>query len=105
MKRFLAVYLGTEASMNASGWNALSEAERNERHQAGIKAWHQWVEDNQASILEVGAPLGKTLRASKRGVDTTKNELTGFSVVQVESHEEAARLFENHPHFTLFPGD
>jgi hypothetical protein len=26
-------------------------------------------------------------------------------VVQVESHEAAAKLFEKHPHFTLFPGD
>jgi hypothetical protein len=26
-------------------------------------------------------------------------------IVQAESHEAAAKLFENHPHFTTFPGD
>ncbi len=31
--------------------------------------------------------------------------MTGFIVVQAESHEEAARMFEGHPHFAHFPGD
>ncbi len=31
--------------------------------------------------------------------------MTGFTVVQAESHEAAARLFENHPHFMAFPGE
>jgi ribosomal protein S17 len=26
-------------------------------------------------------------------------------VVQAESQEAAARLFEHHPHFSIFPGD
>jgi hypothetical protein len=26
-------------------------------------------------------------------------------IVEAESHEAAARLFENHPHFAIFPGD
>jgi hypothetical protein len=28
-----------------------------------------------------------------------------YMVVQTESHEVAAQIFENHPHFTTFPGD
>jgi hypothetical protein len=31
--------------------------------------------------------------------------MTGYVIVQAESHEAAARMFENHPHFTIFPGD
>lgn len=103
MKRFLAVYMGTEAAMG--DWNALSDTERQQREKAGIAAWKQWVETNQLAIVEVGAPLGKTLSASKRGIGKIKNQLTGFTVVQAESHEQAAKLFEGHPHFTLFPGD
>jgi len=26
-------------------------------------------------------------------------------VVQAETHEAAAKLFLNHPHFSIFPGD
>jgi hypothetical protein len=28
-----------------------------------------------------------------------------FSVVRADSNEAAAKLFEKHPHFTIFPGD
>ena len=33
------------------------------------------------------------------------NLLTVFVVVRAPSHEAAAKLFEGHPHFTIFPGD
>jgi hypothetical protein len=33
------------------------------------------------------------------------NELTVFVVVRAPSHEAAAKLFEGHPHFTIFPCD
>ena len=31
--------------------------------------------------------------------------MTAYVIVQAESHDAAARLFENHPHFMIFPGD
>ena len=31
--------------------------------------------------------------------------MTGYVIVQAESHEAAAKMFENHPHFSIFPGD
>jgi hypothetical protein len=105
MKTYLAMYIGTEASMNESGWNTLDEAERKEREKAGVKAWHQWVEKHRDSIVDTGAPLGRTLRVSRRGVEKTRNELVGYTVVRADSHEAAAEMFENHPHFTVFPGE
>lgn len=105
MKNYLAVYLGNEASRKASGWDALSEEQRKKREQEGIQAWGKWVKDHQESIVDVGAPLGKTLRASKSGIESVRNNLTGYTVVRAESQEAAARMFEGHPHFTIFPGD
>nr|WP_233175760.1 hypothetical protein [Dyella sp. ASV24] len=105
MKNYLAVFIGSEASYQASGWNALGEAERKERERAGIKAWGEWVTSHQQDIVENGTPLGKTLRMSSRGIEQTRNELTAFTIVRAESHEAAAKLFEGHPHFMIFPGD
>jgi hypothetical protein len=105
MKRFLAIYLGTPASLERSGWNALDPAKRKEREAKGMRAWGDWMATHAASVVEQGAPLGKTKRTSAQGVADIKNSLTGYVVVQAESHEAAARLFENHPHFTLFPGE
>ena len=31
--------------------------------------------------------------------------LAGYTIVEAESQEAAARLFLNHPHFMIFPGD
>ena len=64
-----------------------------------------WGMANAAAIVDQGSPLGKTKRASPQGISDIKNNMTGYVIVQAESHEAAARLFENHPHFAIFPGD
>ena len=53
----------------------------------------------------MGGPLGKTKKIGPKGIADISNELSAFMVVRAESHEAAAKLFENHPHFTVFPGD
>jgi hypothetical protein len=103
MKTFLAIYLGSEAAM--ARWQALDEATRARREQAGMKAWQQWAADNARSIVSMGAPLGRTRRVDASGSRDARNAMAAYTVVQAESHEAAARLFLNHPHFMLFPGD
>lgn len=105
MKKFLAVYIGTASSHAKSGWDTMTEEQRREQGRAGVEAWHKWLAKNQASIVDTGTPLGKTKRISKTGIADTKNELTAYTVVKAESHEAAAKLFEKHPHFMIFPGD
>jgi hypothetical protein len=55
--------------------------------------------------VEQGSPLGRTKRVSPEGLSDIKNDMAGYVVVRAESHEAAARMFEGHPHFTIFPGD
>ena len=103
MKTFLAIYTGTPASM--AKWGDLTETERGELQQTGIAAWHAWVEQHKNVIVDVGAPLGKTKSISPSGVADIRNNMTGYTLVKAESHEAAAKLFEHHPHFTIFPGE
>lgn len=105
MKNYLAVFTGTPESNEKSAWNALSEAARNERMQAGMAAWHAWMESNEEHLIVPGSPVGKTLRVSPAGTSSARNDCCGYVVVSAESHEAAASLFENHPHFAIFPGD
>ena len=105
MKRFLAVYTGTHDAKSRADWDALPAAERTKREGEGMAAWHAWQTTHGAAIVEQGGPLGKTLRASRDGIVPTRNALTGFIVVEAESHEAAARMFEGHPHFAIFPGE
>jgi hypothetical protein len=103
MKNFLAIYLGSAPSRER--WEKLDEATRKDRMNAGMKAWGNWVDTHKASIVAMGGPLGKTKLTSAQGVADTRNAMTGYTVVQAETHDEAARMFEKHPHFTIFPGD
>jgi hypothetical protein len=48
---------------------------------------------NKTSIVEGGAPLGKTKRVDSNGASNTKNEMGGYSVVQAESHDAATKIF------------
>jgi hypothetical protein len=60
---------------------------------------------NADVIAEIGGPLGKTKRVDSDGVLDVKNEMVGYVVLEAESHEAAAKKFENHPHFSIFPGE
>lgn len=103
MKTFLAVYTGNAASMEK--WKSLPEAERKQREQAGMKAWGDWMAKHSAALEVQGGPLGKTKQVNASGISDIRNNLAGFVVVRAESHEAAARMFEAHPHFSIFPGD
>jgi hypothetical protein len=105
MKNFLAVYLGTSSSANRSEWDAMDEATRQARQQSGMIAWRNWMTEHEAAIVDAGGPLGKTKRASSKGIEDTKNTMTAYVIVQAESHDAAARMFAHHPHFAIFPGE
>ena len=102
---FLAVFLGSKTSPKWAAWNALSEAERRAKEQQGMAAWKAWVEKHQAVIVAMGGPLGKTKKIDAKGMADISNEMGAFTVVRAGSHEAAAKLFDNHPHFAIFPGE
>lgn len=83
----------------------MSEAERRQTDEAGLAALAAWDEAHRDVIVYAGGPLGPTKRTTAEGVTDVVNQLTVFLVVHAPSHEAAARLFENHPHFTIFPCD
>ena len=103
MKNFLAIFTGSPEAMDA--WKSLDAAQREAKEKAGMEAWKAWVEQHHGSIVDHGAPLGKTKRTSAGGIADIRNNMAAYTVVRAESHDAAARLFEQHPHFTIFPGD
>ncbi|WP_315753942.1 MULTISPECIES: hypothetical protein [unclassified Bradyrhizobium] len=102
---YLAVFLGSKTSPVWKAWEALPETERNARGQQGMAAWHAWVDQHKGAIVAMGGPLGKTKRVDKGGVNDIANEMGAFTVVRAASHEDAAKMFVNHPHFAIFPGE
>lgn len=102
---YLAVFLGDKNSPRMKAWMALPEGERLAKQQEGIAAWKSWVEEHQAAVIGMGGPLGKTKRITLNGIEDTSNNMSAYTVIHAESHEAAAKMFENHPHFSIFPGE
>jgi len=98
MKKYMALYIGCAlASKNTT----LTK----DNQQKGMQAWGNWMETIADRIVDTGGPLGRTLRMSANGLEEHSNLLTGYVIITADSHEEAASLFTNHPHFSIFPGD
>lgn len=103
MPRFLAVY--TMQPENVVRFRRLPKSEQDAIDAVGLKQWLDWEHRNAASFADRGGMVGKTKRVTKDGIADAVNSLCGYIVVEAESIEAAARLFENHPHFSVFPGD
>lgn len=99
MKNFVALYMGSPAA--GPGPGDPSE----ETIAKGMAAWGDWMTRHAADVVDAGGPLGKTKKTTAGGVTDIRNAVTGYVIVRAESHDAAARLFEGHPHFTIFPGD
>src|SRR5690606_37787425 len=102
---YLAVFLSNKSSPRWQTWYAMTDAERRATDEVGLAALKAWEEKHKDDIVYMGGPLGPTKRTSQDGVADVVNELTVFVVVRAHSHEAAAKLFEGHPHFTIFPCD
>ena len=98
MSKYMGIYMAPLSELEKMGSNSTPEEKK-----AGMNAWMQWMKDNEDSIEEEGAPLGKAKTVSLDGVKDTKNSICGYTVVEAESHDAAAKLFEGHPHFGI-PG-
>ena len=99
MKKFMALYTGS-ASPDGKP-RVISDADR----AAGMTAWGEWMQKHSARIVDTGGPLGTTKRVGPDGITDIRNNVAAYVIVEAETHDEAARMFEGHPHFTIFPGD
>jgi YCII-related domain len=99
MKKFVVLYMASGPEFEKMMKNSTPEQKKK-----GMDAWMKWMNANKTSIVEGGAPLGKTKRVDSNGASNTKNEIGGYSVVQAESHDAATKIFgKDHPHLQM-PG-
>ena len=68
-----------------------------------MDGWMQWAKTHEKDFVEMGTPTGKNKRVMAGGVTDVRNEITGYSIVQAESHEEATKIFADNPHLQM-PG-
>jgi len=98
MPKFLVLYRSSASARDQMA-NATSEQAK-----AGMDAWMNWAERSSDAIVDLGAPLGEAERVGSGAPSSPELQISGFSVVQADSREDAARLFDDHPHLHM-PGE
>ena len=100
MKKFVVLYMASGPDFEKMMKNSTPEQQTK-----GMDAWMKWMDANKKSIVDGGAPLGKTKRTvDSNGSSDTKNEIGGYSIVQAKSPDAATKLFgKDHPHLQM-PG-
>jgi hypothetical protein len=94
-KKFIALYLAPLSAI------AQMKKATPEQMKEGMAEWMKWAKDHERSIVDLGTPLGKTKRINAAGTSDTKNGITGYSLVQGDSLDSVAALFEAHPHLRV----
>ena len=97
-QKFLVLYL-VPASVMAD-WAKTDSTTRQAAEQKMRVAWGEWMSDHAKMIISTEAG-GKTKRVTASGVSDTKNDIILCSFVEAESHEAAAKAFEDHPHLQI----
>ena len=97
MAKFMAFYMAPMAAIDEM-MKMPPEAAKD-----SMAAWNTWFDTHKKDVAEMGAPLGKTKTVSGRSVADSRNEMTGYTIVEAASHEAAAKMFVGHPHLEM-PG-
>jgi hypothetical protein len=98
MKKFLVLYKAPPSS-----FEQMKKATP-EQQKAGMEAWMSWSKSSASAIVEMGGPLGKSVRVTKGGTSPSTNDFGGYSVLQAESKEALAETLKGHPHFMMPDG-
>ena len=67
MKKFMALYMASGPEFEKMMKNSTPEQQKK-----GMDAWMKWMNANKTSIVEGGAPLGKTKRVDSNGASNKK---------------------------------
>lgn len=98
MERFLAIFDG-----------AADEADKarltDQQHAQFMQAWASWAQANHSALIDPGAPLYAKKRVTSEGVEDFTDGQVAYAIVEASSHDEATRIFSEHPHLRLLRGN
>ena len=97
-QKFLVLYMIPAAVI--ADWQKTDAATREPAEKKMREDWGKWMGEHGKMVLSSEAG-GKTKRVTASGVADFKNDIMLYSLVEAESHEAAAKAFENHPHLGI----
>ena len=99
MKKFLVLYLTPISVLEE--WKKTAPEKRKVAEEKMQREWKKWMGDHVEMFADAGSGVGKTKRVSAQGTSDIKNDIMLYAIVQAESHGEAEKIFEGHPHLQI----
>lgn len=76
-----------------------------EESQAVLAKWGAWMGRVGDSLTDVGSPFGPGVSVVDDGSEQSAVDLTGYSIVEANSLEEATGMTEGHPYLSEGKGN
>lgn len=99
MKKFIALYFTPTSVLD--DWMNTDPDERKALENKMQEEWTTWSTENASALSGGTFGVGKPKRITPEGISDSRNEIMMYSIIEAESHEEAAKLFEKHPHLGI----
>lgn len=101
MKKYFVIYMASEGDFK----KVMAEMPKMtpEAMKASMEEWTGWMKA-KGGVVDMGAPLGKTKKVTPTEISDMRNEIGGYSIIEAESHDEAAKKMQDSPHFKMMPG-
>jgi hypothetical protein len=102
-KKYLVLYR-SEAALSGTSVAEMFARSTPEQIKAGMAAWQAWHGKSGGAVVDLGAPLDKSTNVAGGAATSSKTTITGYSILQAASLEEAVSLMKDHPHFHMPDG-
>jgi hypothetical protein len=98
MNKYLVLYR-SEGALSGVSVAEMFANSTPEQLAAGMAAWQAWFAKCGSAVVDPGAPLDKSTTVAGGAAAPGKTSITGYTVLQAGSMEEAVSLMKEHPHF------
>lgn len=98
MKKFVVLYYSPKEAM------AKMATASPEEMKAGEKDWMDWFDSLGEHLVDRGEYFSQGVRFVGSDVEDATGKVTGYSLIQADSMDQAKSLLENHPHLEWFEG-
>ena len=70
---------------------------------AGMAVWQAWFAKYGNAVIDPGSPLDNSTTVSGSTASDGRSSITGYTVIQAASMDDAIAMMKDHPHFKM-PG-
>jgi hypothetical protein len=102
MKKYLVLYR-SEGALSGKSVSEMIASSTPEQMKAGMAVWEAWFAKHGNAVSDPGSPLDHSTTVSGGAASAERTSITGYTVIQAASMDDAIAMMKEHPHFRM-PG-